>query len=339
MTAGGRRGAWFWVKRALLVALALVGVVLAGVVVVALVPVGTGGLGAEPDPAASYDAAVERFEAIAAAEEESDVRTECRSRLLTNGGRAERVVVLFHGLTNCPRQMVELADQLHEGGATVLVLRAPDHGLDGDVGRMGGVDAEDFRDYADDAVDIASGLGDEVTVMGLSLGGMLTAWAAEERPEVDRAVVIAPALAVGGVPGFVATGFTNLFSRLPNLKLPSGGDALPHAYPPAIATRPTAQMFRLGRYVEDAADTDAPHGPVAVVLNDNDKTVSNDAAEKLVAAWESAGAEVTVVRLPKSLGLPHDVVDVAQPKQRSDDVYPILVALAEGREPPPVPTS
>lgn len=336
MTAGRHRGAWFWAKRVLLVGLAVVGVVLLGAVVVALVPVGTGGLGARPDPATSYEAAVERFEAVAAAEAEGDVREECRSRLLTSGVRADRVVVLFHGLTNCPRQMVELAEQLHESGAAVLVLRAPDHGLEGDVGEMGGVDAEDFRDYADDAVDIAAGLGDEVTVMGLSLGGMLAAWAAEQRSEVARAVVVAPALAVGGVPGFVADGFTNLFSRLPNLKLPSSGTELPHAYAPAIATHPTAQMFRLGKYVAEAADADAPTASVTVVLNDNDKTVSNDRAEELVDAWETSGAEVTVVRLPKSLGLPHDVVDVAQPEGKPDVVYPVLVALAEGRTPPAV---
>jgi esterase/lipase len=331
------RGAWFWIKRVLLAALAVLGTVLVVAIVLALIPVGTKGLGAEPDPATTYRAAVDRYERISAGEQ--DVRPECRSRLLTGGERAKRVVVLFHGLTNCPRQMVELAERLHADGATVLILRAPDHGLRGDVGKMGSVDAKEFRDYADDAVDIGSGLGDEVTVMGLSLGGMLAAWAAEERPEVDRAVVVAPALAVGGVPGFVADGFTNLFSRLPNLKLPSGGTALPHAYPPAVATHPTAEMFRLGRYVEQKAGADAPRGPVAVVINDNDKTISNDRAEKLVAAWRASGTRVTVVRLPKSLGLPHDVVDIAQPKGRTEVVYPVLVALAEGKPLPAVPSS
>ncbi len=324
-------------KRGLAVLALAVVLLLGAALVLALVPVGTGGLGAEPEPTSTYEEAIDRYEAISAAE--GDVRSECRSRLYTDGTRTDRVVVLFHGLTNCPRQMVELAEQLHENGATVLVLRAPDHGLRGDVGEIGGVDAEDFRDYADEAVDTASGLGDEVTVLGLSLGGMLSAWAAEERPEVDRAVVIAPALAVGGVPGFVANGFTNLFSRLPNLKLPSGGDSLPHAYPPAVATHPTAEMFRLGRHVTEVADADAPSASVAVVLNDNDRTVSNDEARELVEAWEKAGTDVTVVRLPKGLGLPHDVVDVAQPKQRVDDVYPVLVALAEGRVPPDVPSS
>jgi carboxylesterase len=317
--------------------LAVVGAVLVAAVVLALIPVGTEGLAARPDPASGYEAATDRYEAISAGE--ADVRPECRSRLYTDGAPTARVVVLFHGLTNCPRQMVELAERLHADGATVLVLRAPEHGLEGDVGRMGGTDAEDFRDYADDAVDIAAGLGDEVTVMGLSLGGMLAAWAAEERPEVDRAVVIAPALAVGGVPELVADGFTNLFSRLPNLKLPSGGTELPHAYPPAIATHPTAQMFRLGEHVVEAADADAPTASVAVVLNDNDRTVSNDRAEELVERWEASGTPVDVVRLPKGLGLPHDIVDVAQPKGRTDVVYPVLVALAEGRKPPVIPAS
>jgi len=151
--------------------------------------------------------------------------------------------------------------------------------------------------------------------------------------------VVAPALAVGGVPGFVADGFTNLFARLPNLKLPSGGTALPHAYPPAVATHPTAEMFRLGKYVEKMAGKDAPKSPVMVVLNDNDKTVSNDQAERLVDAWKASGTDVTVVRLPKGLGLPHDVVDVAQPKGKPDVVYPVLVALAEGKTPPAVPAS
>jgi alpha-beta hydrolase superfamily lysophospholipase len=324
-------------KRVILTLLAALGVVLVVVVVVGLWPVGTGGLESAPDATTTYGAAADRYERIVATE--GEVRPECRSRLYTSGARTKRVVVLFHGLTNCPRQMVELAERLHADGATVLVLRAPDHGLEGDVGRMGGVDAEDFRDYADEAVDIAAGLGDEVTVMGLSLGGMLAAWTAEERDDVDRAVVVAPALAVGGVPDVIADGFTNLFSRLPNLKLPSGGTELPHAYPPAVATHPTAEMFRLGKHVIDAADSDAPTGSVAVVLNDNDRTVSNERAEELVQRWEAADAPVTVVRLPKGLGLPHDVVDVAQPKGRTAVVYPVLVALAEGKKPPVIPAS
>lgn len=87
-------------------------------------------------------------------------------------------------------------------------------------------------------------------------------------------------------------------------------------------------MFRPGKYVVDSADDAPPKvASIAVVLNDNDKTISNQRAEELVDTWNTEGGRVTVVRLPKSLGLPHDVVDLAQPKQRVDDVYPVLVPL------------
>jgi carboxylesterase len=176
-----------------------------------------------------------------------------------------------------------------------------------------------------------------MTVLGLSLGGMLTSWSVQERPEVDRAVVVAPALAIGGIPGFASTGFTNLFARLPNVVLPSGGTTVPTEYPSAVATFPTAQMFRLGKYVLEHDEADAPvRRRLAMVLNHNDETISNAKAEELRAAWRSAGARVPLVWLPKSLGLPHDVIDPAEPDQDIAVVYPQLIALAEGRTPPPL---
>ena len=46
------------------------------------------------------------------------------------------------------------------------------------------------------AVDIAAGLGDQVTIAGLSAGGVVAAWAAQHRRDVHRAVLIAPSLGV-----------------------------------------------------------------------------------------------------------------------------------------------
>jgi carboxylesterase len=73
-----------------------------------------------------------------------------------------------------------------------------------------------------------------------------------------------------------------------------------------------------------------------MVLNRNDETISNSKAEELRDAWRSAGARAPLVWLPKSLGLPHDVIDPAQPDQDIAVVYPQLIALAEGRTPPPL---
>lgn len=334
--ARGGRGAWRRLRRILLALAAVVVLSLVTLLVLALVPVGTDGLGPEPSPRASPAAAESKLRFLQAGEGNVDPR--CRSRLLRPPGKPERVVVLFHGMASCPEQMARLGRLLTRDGAIVLLPRAPRHGLeDGTAGTLGNVDAEDVRDYADDAIDIAAGLGDDVTVVGTSLGGTVAAWAAQERPEVDRAVVIAPSLALGGVPGLVSDAFTNVFARLPNVPIPSDGPTIPHAYPPRIASHPTAQVFRLGKHVVERAEERAPHAKsLAVVLNDNDHAISNDAAEGLVAAWRQNGREVTVVRLPKRLGVGHDTIDRAEPTQRIDVVYPVVLALAEGRTPPSV---
>jgi len=324
-----------WLRRIGIAIGALVAAIVVVLVVMAILPVSTTGLGATPNPAPTYAAATARFAQVQ--KDDAAARPVCRSRLLTEGHRTARVVVLFHGLTNCPRQMLDLAKKLHADGANVLVLRTPGHGLPGGVENMADVSAEDFRDFAAGAVDMAHGLGAQTTVVGLSLGGMLAAWSAEEEPDVYRAVVIAPAFALGSVPSWVNDAFVNVFSRLPNINVPGGVDSVAHGYPPGTATRPTAQLFRLGTQVlQHAGAGDPGVKDLDLIINDADGTVSNDAALAWAARWRASGHVVTVVHIPACLGLPHDTIDMAQPGQDTALVYPIVVAMAEGKTPPPI---
>jgi carboxylesterase len=322
-----------WWRSALRIAGWTAVAVLAVAAVLALVPVSTSGYGSDSDPAADYDEAVQRFEALAG--QEDDVYGPCASRLLTHGGPTDVVVVLVHGLTNCPKQFVDLGEEIHESGANVLILRMPYHGLASDdgasigsVSNVGAIRAEDFRDYADEVIDIAAGLGEDVRVLGLSAGGVVTAWTAQYRAEVSRTVVISPAISLpGGMPDIVDYGFRNFFSRLPNLSLPSGGK-LDHAYA-GESTRALAAMYTLAKAVEDGA-TDGPPaaGSIVVVTNANDDQVDNgDIREHLVEVWRAAGANVETYEFPKDLGLRHDLIDVDQPDEQTDLVYPKLIEL------------
>ncbi|MGI9188174.1 MAG: alpha/beta hydrolase [Gaiellales bacterium] len=328
-----------WVRSIVLTLLIVLGAFVGTLVVIALVPLRVGDLGPRPRPTATLAQATAAFDAYGADETALGVVDDCHSRLFTHGARTENVVVLFHGLTNCPAQMTKLAEQLEQQGANVVVLRAPGHGQANGPGGLAGIEAEQFRDYADSSIDIAAGLGDHVTVMGLSLGGLITTWSVIERSEVERAVIIAPAYQLGGFPEPVQYALGNLFARMPNVAIPSSGQPLgDHAYP-ETPTRGVGQMLRLGRYVMGQAAAHPPVGKqIAFVLNDNDTTVSNAAAAQVIDEWRAAGVDVQVVRLPKGLGLPHDLIDPAQPVQDPALVYPLLEALAEGRTPPPVPT-
>jgi carboxylesterase len=317
--------------------LMLVGIVVLVIVAVlaaiAIWPTSTKDLGPDPQPAVDYADARARFDALAA-DEEFDVIDPCRSQLLGPGGPTQRVVVLLHGTYTCPAQMRQLGEQLAAEGANVLILRAPRHGLSrigtddlGGIGLVSALDAEDLRDWADDAVDIAAGLGERVEVLGHSMGGTAAAWAAQARDEVDRAVVVAPIISIEGWPGWATTAYMNFFGRMPDFSLAGEAD-VDHQYD-GRSTRALSQVLRLARWVElEARDTPPAAGSIAVVLNPNDTVVDGGRVESnLVERWADEGAAVRVVDLPESPELPHDVIDPAVPRARPEVVDPILLEL------------
>jgi carboxylesterase len=55
--------------------------------------------------------------------------------------------------------------------------------------------------YTDEVVDIGRGLGEHLTLAGLSGGGVVTAWAAQTRADLDQAVVMSAALGFQGIRG------------------------------------------------------------------------------------------------------------------------------------------
>ena len=184
-----------------------------------LIPVSTGNLESEPNPVAGYDEAIRQFEAVQQAE--APIVHDARgSLLMTNGDKTEQVYVLIHGTTNSPRQWEELGTTLHKQGHNVLILRMPYHGLAShDVSELKALRAEDLRDYADEAIDLASGLGDQITAIGISGGGAVTTWIAQHRPDVVRILALSPFYGVPEVPPMLNTFLMNLASRVPNVTL------------------------------------------------------------------------------------------------------------------------
>lgn len=314
------------------IAAAVLGVLIVVVLALALIPESPGDVASHPDPAADYATAVKRFDALAA-QEQNGVFAECKSRLFTHGSQTAVSVVLFHGWSNCPKQFAELGQQLYDRGANVLILREPHHGLTdasgtkmGSIDNLGGITAEGLRQYTEQAVDIADGLGRERRVLGLSMGGVLAAWVAQNRPDVQRVVAVAPALQLAAIPGFANPLFANAFGRLPDISI-AGNDptTLNHAYS-GTSTHSLASMLLLGRSVREQAASTAPAvRTIAVDTNANDEVIVNTAVDQLAADWSAHGAAVETYVFPKSDGLPHDVIDPEQRLANTGLVYPILI--------------
>jgi esterase/lipase len=301
---------------------------------VAFTPTRLGDLYAHPMPVADYSAAVARITALQS-QEDSVVAPGGGSILLTHGHRTARVVVLYHGLTDSPLQYFPFAQRLFEEGDNVFVPRLPHHAEKaGRVANMGRLTAQELRDLGDASVDVARGLGDTVIVSGLSAGGTVAAWVGQYRTDVQRVVVVAPALEVTHVPSLLNGTVLRIALRVPNVTRASPRDTTEPDREPGWATHAVAQTLKLGVAVRRAAAERPPAvHDLTILLNAYDRTISNGAAIDLAHQWQRHGAETHIYQLPDSLHLPHDVIDPRHPGSKTGAVYPVLDALISGGKP------
>ncbi len=296
-----------------------------------LAPLDGADLASHPAPARDYDQALRRIEELSAADTES-VNAVCHTRLFTHGQRTGRVIVLLHGLTNCPQQFDSLGHLLFERGANVLIARLPHHGMADRLTReLGKLQAAEVVRFSDEVVDIARGLGDSVTVAGLSLGGVMAAWIAQEREDVDRAVLIAPVFGVQMVQPVLTGAVTRLALALPDRlewwdsKLRDKLPGPPYAYP-RFSTRALAATLRIGQAVMEQARRSPMRAASAVLVTvGGDDAIRNEMVAQVARSWERyAPGRVTTYEFPESQHVGHDMIDPLQPYQRVALTYPEL---------------
>lgn len=279
-------------------------------------------------PAADYEEALARFGEVQA-EEHGRVTDPCRSRLLDHGLKTRRTYVLIHGITNSPAQWSELGQVLHQQGHNVLLLRMPYHGLvRHHVSALSRLTPQDLCAYGDRAVDIASGLGEEVVVAGSSGGAAVAAWAAQNRPEINQTLLLAPFFGVHNVPPGLSPLLANVFSRLPNFPLQNEAEPDRDWVYRGQATRGIAAFLMLGQVVlRQAQAGQAPAGAVAVLTTAVDDTASNTATAMVVDLWRRNGCAVQLVNFPAENGIPHNAIDPSADPAKKAEVYAAMLRL------------
>ena len=282
----------------------------------------------------SYDAAIAKVPAISPQLSAETINPISETILLTHGRKTERVIALLHGYTNSPMQFRELGERFFKLGWNVVVPRMPYHGLTNRLTEnLKHLTATKLADYANRVVDVAAGLGDSVTVMGLSAGGVLSGWLAHHRKEIDHAVIASPALGIAGYDPRVIRPLATAFTNLPNQFIWWGepgdmGTRMLHAYP-RMATRGLGAILKLGLDVQRRSATERPFAKrIAMVVNENDQAVHLETALKLADNWERNGVVVDRFRFLKEYGLDHDLIDTDHELANIEFVYPILMQLA-----------
>jgi esterase/lipase len=291
---------------------------------------------AKQAPPVPYDRAVAMIARRQDADDQIAV-SGARSILLTGSAATARAIVLLHGLTDSPRQFEALAYLMHADGNNVFVPRFPQHGLrGGDARALAALSATELRRFADSVMMEAGGLGDSVVAVGLSLGGTVAAYIVQQHV-AWRAVLIAPAVEPGRIPSILDRPIIGLADRLPNVTRRSPREAARPDREPGFSTHAAAEVLELGRAVlYDAARVAPRTRRIAVLVNANDRTVRESAAEALARDWERHGAAVSMFELPDSLRLPHNVLDPVHGRMMENAVLELLRELAYGAPPPPL---
>ncbi|MEU8421327.1 alpha/beta fold hydrolase [Micromonospora sp. NPDC048835] len=271
-----------------------------------------------------FDTAVRAAEAVIAAETaDPEVRPESRSRLLSHGVRTERVVLLLHGYTLAPEQYEDLAQEFFDRGYNVWVPRAPQHGhVDRQAHHR--VEAGALTTYAEDALRVATGLGHEVGVVGISGGAVLATWLTQlPGSAVRRLLVLSPFFGPNPrqAPAWAVRPLILLYGRrlLPD-RVTSRGYSL------AAVT----QYLTIARTLPNPPRKTGLRA-VAVVTSPLDGVVDLEAAVDVPRRIADANAlPLGVCTLPQGLGVGHNTLSLAALGAEGGELLRRYVALYEG---------
>jgi len=289
--------------------------------------------------AETFAAALERVWAVQARERaDPRVNPDCQSVLLHHGEKTPRAIVFLHGITSSPVQFHECAKFFHARGYNVCIARMPLHGHRNRLNtEHGTLTADQYKYYAERAVESARGLGEHLTLAGLSVSGVAAAWGAQTLVDVNLGVLIAPAFAPPGVPSKLLPMVIRVIRALPNLFLwwdfKKRARIGPTCSYPRFSTHALAECYKLGREISHLAADGPPAGrAILAVTNRLDMAVNNAVTADLLRAWRKhPSTHVREYQFGRELGRQHDIIGPYQPDARIDLVYPILFDLIDAR--------
>ncbi|MBI4671234.1 MAG: alpha/beta hydrolase [Chloroflexi bacterium] len=290
----------------------------------------------QTQPSSTYADAAARIARFVADEDDALIHPASHTKFWTHGEKTARAVLYLQGYTDSTEQFRALGDLLHQRGYNVFAPRLLYHGYRDRMTREHGkLTAPELIQWANDAVNTAHGLGEKLTVVGLSLGGVMATWLAQNRADVERVLIVAPAYGTKAIPPRATRTAARVVQRLPNMFIwwdprVRAATGIEYAYP-RFATHTLAQLFLLGSEMLNAARQRPPAaGAVWMITNANDFAVSNALCAEFVAAWRKHNAnQIFTYQFPRELGLPHDLLDPIDATVKPELVYPRLIEMVQ----------
>lgn len=284
-------------------------------------------------PTRTFEEAEARIRALQA-KDDAAVRTDSGTRFRSHGQKTDRAIVFYHGYTNAPPQFDRLGEEFFNRGYNVLIPRLPYHGLNDPLTtEQAKLTAEDLVRGCQESIDIAVGLGEHVSVCGISCGGVMTSWVAQYRSDAHLVLGIAPSAGLPFAPVWVSSLARRIAPRMknfyiwwdPRVKAEIVGPK--YAYP-RFSTHGLAEIFRLGRHVYDMSANMPPRATrLKAITSDFDTAVKNKITYDILERWETHGVSIGRHTFPSEQKVWHDMIDPNQSFQQIDLTYPVIIRM------------
>lgn len=225
-------------------------------------------------------------------------------------------VLTLHGFTGSPASMRPLAEALAADGFSVELPRLPGHGTT--PRELNRTRWQDWSREARAALEILAARTDRRIIVGLSMGGLLAAHLAAQRPDlVDGIVVVNPALVLHPHPLLRLVPLLRFL--LPSYPAPARDDiARPGVTERGYDRIPLAALHSLQR-LQATVDLEAVTCPVLALTSRTDHVVDPDGSAALLR--RVAAVDRTQVWLERSL-------HVATLDLDADEVHREILAFA-----------
>ena len=245
-----------------------------------------------------------------------------------------KAIILLHGFTNCPQQFETLGKQLYDLGYNVYIPLYPYHGLSNRTNtELRNLSSEKIIEFTDEVTNTAYGLGDTISVMGLSAGGLMAGWIGQNKDNIKQVMIIAPNFQYIDVPMNYSMPATRLLCLMPfyykwwddTLKETIPGPK--HAYP-GFPLNSMGEYFYFASILQEETNKIHPKTNRFIMVNNaDDKAVHREQIRYYVNNLKKWNVNLTEYEFPSGTIPNHDIIDPAQPNQPIEYIYPELIKL------------
>jgi pimeloyl-ACP methyl ester carboxylesterase len=254
--------------------------------------------GAEPELQLSFDQFAQLYEqelgTIQGCQQPQGQQFKVCSSTLRNEGNApfilhhgqpkDKVVVLFHGLSDSPFYLTSIAQSLHSQGYNVVVALLPGHGKkQADADMQDPLLSDRWRAHVEAVTNIAAPLGTKTIIGGFSTGGALaTEYSLLHPNKVSGVLLFSGALALtSSVESLTQVWGIKLLMKWLDGTYQTQGDN-PYKYP-VVARYAAGELMEVIKSVRQLSEQSPPSFPIWAAHSEADLTTPIRGVEKLLA--------------------------------------------------------